>query len=79
LSKQIKKQAERAILLVRKYQQTLYELCGFPRSLKKAGVSKTLLEPIAKLTINNGSLIFNPEELDYNDALAVLNKDYQGI
>jgi alcohol dehydrogenase len=73
------KQAERTILLVRKYQQTLYELCGLPRSLKEAGVSKTLLEPIAQRTINNGSLIFNPEELDYNDALDVLNKAYQGI
>jgi alcohol dehydrogenase len=72
------KQAERTIQLVRKYQQTLYELCGFPRSLKEAGVSKALLEPIAQRTINNGSLIFNPEELDFSDALAVLNKAYQG-
>jgi len=70
------RQAERTIALVRKYQKTLYELCGLPRSLKEAGVSETMLEPIAQHAINDGSLIFNPEELDYNDALAVLNQAY---
>ncbi len=72
-----KSRAERTIELVRKYQKTLYELCGLPRSLKDVEVSETMLEPIAQRAINDGSLIFNPEELDYNDALAVLNKAYQ--
>jgi alcohol dehydrogenase len=71
------KRAEKTIILVRKIRQTLYEICGLPRSLKEAGVSKTMLEPIAQRAINDGSLIFNPEELDYNDALAVLNKAYE--
>ena len=69
--------AERTIELVRKYQKTLYELCGLPRSLKEAEISDTMLEPIAQRAINDGSLIFNPEELDYNDALAVLKKAYR--
>jgi alcohol dehydrogenase len=71
------RRAERTIALVRKCQQTLYELCGLPRSLKEAGVAETILEPIARHAINDGSLIFNPEELDCNDALAVLKKAYQ--
>ncbi len=69
--------AERTIELVRKYQKTLYELCGLPRALKEAEISETMLEPIAQRAINDGSLIFNPEELDYNDALAVLKKAYR--
>lgn len=70
------RRAERTIALVRKFQQELYEICGLPRSLKEAGVSETMLEPVAGHALNDGSLIFNPEELDYNDALAVLKKAY---
>lgn len=70
------RRAERTIELVKRFKQALHELCGFPRSLKEAGVSETMLEPVARHALNDGSLIFNPEELDYNDALAVLKKAY---
>ncbi|MFZ5569025.1 MAG: iron-containing alcohol dehydrogenase [Thermodesulfobacteriota bacterium] len=68
--------AARTIVLVRKLQQTLFDLCGLPRTLKEAGVPKNKLEDIAKTAVNDGSLTFNPEELDVNDALNVLNEAY---
>lgn len=68
--------AEKTIALIRRLQQNLYDICGLPRSLKEAGVSETMLDPIARHAINDGSLIFNPEELDYDDALAILKKAY---
>ena len=69
--------AARTIVLVRKLQQTLHDLCGLPRTLKAAGVSKNKLKDIAKAAINDGSLTFNPEELDENDAMNVLNEAYK--
>jgi len=70
------RRAARTIVLVRKLQQTLHDLCGLPRNLKEAGVPKNKLEEIAKTAINDGSLNFNPEELDANDALGVLQEAY---
>ncbi len=68
--------AARTIVLVRKLQQTLFDMCGLPRTLKEAGVPKNKLEDIARTAVNDGSLTFNPEELDINDAMNVLNEAY---
>lgn len=70
------KRAARTIVLVRKFQQTLHDLCGLPRTLKEAGVPKNKLQDIAETAINDGSLNFNPEEVDANDALTLLKEAY---
>ncbi len=70
------RRAARTIVLVRKLQQTLYDLCGLPRNLKEAGVSRSQLESIAQTAINDGTLTFNPLEMDEKDALNVLNEAY---
>jgi len=70
------RRAPRTIALVRKLQQNLYDLCGLPRNLKEAGVSRNKLESIAQTAINDGTLTLNPLEMDEKDAMNVLNEAY---
>ncbi len=70
------RRAARTIVLVRKLQQNLYDLCGLPRNLKEAGVPRNKLESIAQAAINDGTLTFNPLEMDEKDAMNVLNEAY---
>ena len=53
------------------------ELTQLPRTLKEAGVAREKLTEIAKTALGDASIIFNPEELDYKDALRVLNEAYE--
>ncbi len=69
--------ARRTIEIIRALRQTLFELCGLPRTLKEAGVPNDKLESIAQTAVNDGSLTFNPVEVDYNDALLVLREAYE--
>lgn len=68
--------AFRTIVLVRRLQKKLNDICGLPMTLKEAGVSKKSLNDIAERAVNDGTLTFNPEEMDLNDALNVLNEAY---
>ncbi len=61
---------------VRRFTSQLNRICGLPLSLKDAGVMESQLPNIAKVAINDGALTYNPEEVDYEDALAVLKKAY---
>jgi alcohol dehydrogenase len=42
-------------------------------------VPKTKLTDIAKAALNDGSLFWNPEELDYDDFLMVLEHAWEGV
>ncbi len=66
----------RTVELVRAMKDTLYGLCGLPRTLSEAGVPREKLPEIAKTATGDGSLLLNPEELEYDDALRVLNEAY---
>lgn len=70
------RRAARTIVLVRRLQEKLNDICGLPMTLKEAGVSKKLLADIAETAINDGTLTFNPEEMDLKDALNILNEAY---
>jgi len=69
-------QAKAAIQAVRDLQKKLKDLAGLPTSLGEAGVPKSKLEAIAKATINDGAVTYNPEEVTYEDALDLLKKAY---
>ncbi|MEW6673554.1 MAG: iron-containing alcohol dehydrogenase [Thermodesulfobacteriota bacterium] len=62
---------------IRRLQEELHRLTGLPRTLKEAGVAPDRLEQIAETAIGDGSVVFNPEEMDRDDALKVLQKAYQ--
>jgi len=69
-------QARAAIQAVRDIGTRLKELCGFPITLREAGVTEDKLEDIAKATINDGAVTLNPEDVTYDVALDILKKAY---
>ncbi len=82
-----KERPERVIELVRKLNQDLHDATGgrHPRFLKEIldrngaqQVPKSALPAIAKTTIGDGTLVYNPEELTYDDALLVLEHAWEG-
>lgn len=67
--------AWRAIGAIRALRDELYNRCKLPRTLLETGkVEPNQFDQIADLTINDGSIIFNPKEADREDALAILNR-----
>jgi len=69
--------ASKSIAVIRRLQEELHHLTGLPRTLKEAGVASDALAQIAETAIGDGSVVFNPEEMDRDDALKVLQKAYQ--
>ncbi len=68
--------ARRSIQTIRDLNAALSDLCGLPLSLKEAGVEESQFEEIARTAIDDGSLIFNPEEVEFDDALEILKAAY---
>lgn len=67
--------ADRAIAHIRGLRDELYNRCKLPRTLQETGkVQEAQLAQIADLTINDGSIIFNPKETDREEALAILQR-----
>jgi alcohol dehydrogenase len=67
--------AKKAIATIRALRDELYNRCKLPRTLKETGkVQESQLEQVADLTINDGSIIFNPKEADREEALAILKR-----
>jgi alcohol dehydrogenase len=75
-STQSSDRARRSIKTVRDLNAALSNLCGLPLSLKEAGVEESQFEEIARTAINDGSLVFNPEEVEFDDALGILKAAY---
>jgi alcohol dehydrogenase len=72
---------------VRRMNDELHRLTGgrHPRNLAEALgqdgkplVRQEQLPEIARVAMGDGSVLYNPEELDYDDALRVLQKAYKG-
>lgn len=69
-------QAKAAIEAVRGLVTRLRDLCEFPTTLNEAGVPENKLGDIAKAALNDATITFNPEEVTYEDALAILRKAF---
>jgi alcohol dehydrogenase len=64
-----------AINTIREMRDELYRRCKLPRSLSETGkVTKDQISRIAEMALDDGSIIFNPVEVDLEDAVAVLEK-----
>lgn len=64
-----------AINTIREMRDELYRRCKLPRSLSETGkVTKDQIQKIAEMALDDGSIIFNPVEVDLEDAIAVLEK-----
>ena len=67
--------AEEAIAHIKWLKDEIHARCGLPRTLSETGkVEKSQLEQIAAMSLDDGSIIFNPVEVDREEALAVLQK-----
>jgi alcohol dehydrogenase len=68
--------AEAAIQAVRDLNKKLNQLSGLPNRLRDAGVTEDKLEAIAKVAVNDGALIYNPEEVTFEEALEILRRAF---
>jgi len=67
------RRAEESIKVIREVRDQLYQHCQLPRTLKETGkVQKDQFESIARATLNDGSIIFNVKEVDFDDAMRLL-------
>lgn len=67
--------AEVAIAKIRDLRDDLHKRCNLPRTLQETGkVEQSQLEKLADMAINDGSIIYNPSQVSYEDALAVLKR-----
>jgi alcohol dehydrogenase len=67
--------AEISISVVREIRDQLYQHCQLPRTLKETGkVQKDQFEIIARMALNDGSIIFNAKEVDFDDAMTLLER-----
>jgi alcohol dehydrogenase len=67
--------AEASIAAIRDLRNVIYESTGLPRSLEESGkVDKSQFARIADLSVDDGSLMFNPVEADRSDVLGILEK-----
>ncbi|HPC04127.1 MAG TPA: iron-containing alcohol dehydrogenase [Syntrophales bacterium] len=71
-----REQAESAISLVRNLLLKLNRVSGIPLRLRDAGVGEDLLPAIAQTAINDGTILYNPGEVTYEDALGILQKAF---
>lgn len=69
--------AAKVIAVINEMKNELYELCKLPRTLKEAGVAPEKLPDIARTALNDGASTYNAEEIDYEDALRLLEKAYE--
>ncbi|ROR03202.1 iron-containing alcohol dehydrogenase [Desulfosoma caldarium] len=68
--------AEKTIEVLRVFQGRIQELSGLPTRLRDADVPMDMLESIAATALNDGALLFNPEDMTLEEALYVLQRAY---
>ncbi|MBD3226122.1 MAG: iron-containing alcohol dehydrogenase [Caldithrix sp.] len=62
---------------IRELKNQLYELCRLPRTLSETGkVKKDQLQDIAREAVYEPSTIYNPVEMDVEDALRILQQAF---
>jgi alcohol dehydrogenase len=67
--------ADRAIARLKWLKDEIHARCGLPRTLSETGkVEQSQLEKIAEMSLDDGSIIFNPVEVSREEALAVLER-----
>ena len=60
--------------MIRQMRDELNRRCKLPRTLSETGkVTQDQLSKLADMALDDGSIIFNPVDVEREDALAVLN------
>lgn len=65
----------KAVQVIRDMRDELNRRCKLPRTLSETGrITQDQLPRLAEMALDDGSIIFNPVEVDLEDALAVVNR-----
>ncbi|PPK52111.1 iron-containing alcohol dehydrogenase [Marinobacter persicus] len=65
--------AESCIAAIRALRDQLHQRCGLPRTLEETGqVEFSQLEAIAQLALDDGAILFSPQEVSFEDAHALV-------
>jgi alcohol dehydrogenase len=68
--------ARAAIQAVRDLQVKLNQMCGLPNRLRDAGVTEDKIEAIARVAINDGALVYNPQDVTFEEAVDILRRAF---
>jgi len=71
-----KNRAKESISFIKNMNRDLNSICGMPTTLKEAGVKETMLEEIAKLSLNDGAMVVNPVEMNADEVLTILKNAF---
>jgi alcohol dehydrogenase len=67
--------AESCIAAIRALRDQLHQRCGLPRTLEETGqVEFSQLEAIAQLALDDGAILFSPQEVSFEDAHALVRR-----
>lgn len=67
--------ADRALQRIRALRDELYSRVKLPRRLSETGkVTREQLAQLASIAMDEGPILFNPKEVDYDEALALLER-----
>lgn len=67
--------AESCIAAIRALRNQLHQRCGLPRTLEETGqVEFSQLEAIAQLALDDGAILFSPQEVSFEDAHALVRR-----
>ncbi len=70
--------ADETIVRLRSFRNSLFEKTGLPRTLRETGnVTKQDFPAIAHAALNDASIVYNPVEMDREDALKLLEKAFE--
>jgi alcohol dehydrogenase len=78
------RRADKTIAWIRRLNQDLYDATGgkharyFKELNKQMAVPRVQLKAIAEASVNDGSIFYNPEELDVEDCWMVLDAAWEG-
>ena len=67
--------AEESVSRIEALKESAHRLCGLPRTLSETGkVPREALPEVAARSLDDGTMVMNPVDVTYDDALAVLEK-----
>lgn len=70
------KRADKTIETIENLLNRLNKLSGLPTKLSDTGVKKEDFDKIARKALNDGAMIVNPKQVNYDDVIEILNKAY---
>lgn len=72
----VEQRANKTIECIESLLQELHKISGLPTTLSQAGVKKEDLPSIAEKSLNDGAMIVNPKQANYEDVMKILEEAF---